>query len=82
LDSNFLLPFLSQYLVGIENGSARCGLLYRVFDNGIFRKYLVTSKKVNDFFNLLKKEKPEAATSGSKEELPQAAGSSTTISLF
>jgi hypothetical protein len=40
------------------------------------------SKKVNEFFNSIKKEKPEEATSGFKEELPQTTGSSTIISLF
>jgi hypothetical protein len=77
LDPHFIIQLFSQYLVGIENGCDRCGFLYHVFDNGVFRKYLVRSKKVNDSFNSIKKEKPEAATSGSKAEQPQTTGSST-----
>jgi hypothetical protein len=81
-DPHFILQLFSQYLFGVENGSARCGFLYHVFDNSVFRKYLVRSKKVNDCFKSIKMEKPEAATSGYKEELPQITGSSTTTSLF
>jgi len=48
----------------------------------IFEKNLVFKQQFCNFIYTDKREKPEEATSGFKEELPKTTGSSPTESLF